>query len=101
MNMGNMQQMMKQAQKLQKQMVEAQENLSKQEFVGKSPQEYVTASFTGDKTLKNLEIKSEIVDPEDVDLLSDMIVMAVNDGLTQITKAQEASVGKYTKGLPF
>lgn len=99
--MGNMQQMMKQAQKLQKQMMDAQEQLNQQEFTGKSTNEYVTTTFTGNRQMKNLEINEAIIDPEDADMLSDMVLMAVNDALTQIEDANEKTMGKYTKGLPF
>ena len=99
--MGNMQQMMKQAQKLQKQMMEAQETLNTQEFVGLSSNDYVKATLTGDRKLKAIEINQAIVDPEDVDMLSDMVLMAVNDGLAKVEEAQEQTMGKYTKGLPF
>ncbi|MDR2465414.1 MAG: YbaB/EbfC family nucleoid-associated protein [Streptococcaceae bacterium] len=99
--MGNMQQMMKQAQKLQKQMLEAQETLAKQDFLGVSTNEYVKATFSGDKQLKTVEFHEDVVDPEDTDLLSDMVVMAVNDALSKIDAASEKTMGKFGKGLPF
>jgi DNA-binding YbaB/EbfC family protein len=97
----NMNQMMKQAQKLQKQMGEKQNALEEKDFVGKSTNDYVVATVSGARVVKNLEIKEDVVDPDDVDLLSDMVMMAVNDALSQIAKEQEQVLGGLGKGLPF
>ena len=86
--MGNMQGMMKQVQKMQK------------EFIGEATNQLVTATFTGDRTMKDLTIKEDVVDPEDVDMLQDLVIMAVNDALVKIEKETEATLGKYTKGMP-
>lgn len=99
MNGMNMQQMMKQAQKMQKQMMAEQQDLAAQEFVGTAPDEMVTAKFTGDKKLVDLQIKPEAVDPDDVDMLTDLVVAAVNDGLQKVDAATQQKLGKYTKGL--
>ncbi|MBL1227376.1 YbaB/EbfC family nucleoid-associated protein [Enterococcus sp. BWR-S5] len=98
--MGNMQGMMKQVQKMQKEMEQAQAALNEKEFVGEATNQLVTAVFTGDKRLKDITIKEEIVDAEDVEMLQDLVVMAVNDGLVKIEKETEATMGKYAKGLP-
>ena len=98
--MGNMQQMMKQAQKMQKQMMVEQETLNAQEFVGVAPDDMVKATFTGDKKLKDLTINPEAVDPDDVDMLQDLVLAAVNDGLSKIDNATQQTMGKYTKGVP-
>ncbi|KRM60441.1 hypothetical protein FC26_GL000529 [Paucilactobacillus vaccinostercus DSM 20634] len=98
--MGNMQQMMKQAQKMQKQMMAEQETLNAQEFVGVAPDDMVKATFTGDKKLKDLTINPEAVDPDDVDMLQDLVLAAVNDGLSKIDNATQQTMGKYTKGVP-
>jgi len=99
--MGNMQQMMKQAQKLQKQMMEAQEGLNSQVFEGVSTNDYVKATFTGERKMTNIEINEQIVDPEDVEMLNDMVMIAVNDALAKVEEAHEKTMGRYTKGLPF
>ena len=99
--MGNMQQMMKQAQKLQKQMMEAKATLDEQEFVGTSTNDYVKATVTGAKKLVDLEINEAIVDPEDVDMLNDMVVQAVNAALDKAKETEEKTMGRYTQGLPF
>lgn len=98
--MGNMQGMMKQMQKLQKEMAEAQEVLQQKEFIGEASNQLVTATFTGAKKLVDIQIKPEVIDPEDIDMLQDLILMAVNDGLAKIEKETEATMGQYTKGLP-
>ena len=98
--MGNMQGMMKQMQKMQKEMVKAQEELDKKEFFGAATNDLVKVVFTGDKTMRTVEINSELIDPEDPDILQDMIILAVNDALTKISEETEATMGKYTKGLP-
>lgn len=99
MNGMNMQQMMKQAQKMQKQMMAEQKDLAAQEFVGKAPDDMVSAKFTGDKKLIDLQIKPEAVDPDDIDMLSDLVMAAVNDGLQKVDTATQQKMGKYTKGL--
>ena len=76
----NMQQMMKQAKKLQAQMAEEQENITAQEFTGKSADDLVIATFSGDRQLKDLKINKEAIDPDDPDMLQDLIIDAVNKG---------------------
>ncbi|WP_086312030.1 nucleoid-associated protein [Enterococcus sp. 7F3_DIV0205] len=98
--MGNMQGMMKQVQKMQKDMEKAQAELNEREFVGEATNQLVTATFTGDRKMKDIAIKEEVVDPEDVEMLQDLVIMAVNDALTKVEKETEATMGKYTKGMP-
>ncbi|OJG66685.1 YbaB/EbfC family DNA-binding protein [Enterococcus moraviensis] len=98
--MGNMQGMMKQVQKMQKDMEKAQAELNVREFVGESTNQFVTATFTGDRKMKDISIKEDIVDPEDVEMLQDLVIMAVNDALTKVEKETEATMGKYAKGMP-
>lgn len=98
--MGNMQGMMKQVQKMQKEMAAAQEVLNEKEFIGEATNQLVTATFTGDRKMKDIAIKEDVVDPEDVEMLQDLIVMAVNDALSKVEKETEATLGKYTKGMP-
>ena len=88
----NMQQMMKQAKKMQQKMMEEQQNLAKEEFIGVSPDEMVKATFTGDKKLTDLQIDPQAVDP-------DLVLAAVNDGLEKVDAATQQKFGKYTKGL--
>lgn len=99
--MMNMQNMMKQAQKLQKQMEKAQADLAATTFTGKSAQELVVAEFTGDKKLVNIQFSESVVDPEDVETLQDMTTQAVNDALAQIDAATQKSLGAFAGKLPF
>lgn len=96
-----MQNMMKQAQKLQKQMQASQEEIANTTFLGKAAQDLVVAEFSGDRKLTSLTIKSDVIDPEDPETLQDLIADAVNDALTQIEKTTEQKLGKFSKGLPF
>ena len=95
----NMQQMMKQAKAMQKKMMAEHEELAKQEFIGKAPDDMVTATFTGDNTLVDLKIKPEAVDPDDVDMLQDLVVAAINDGMKQVNDTTQQKLGKYTRGM--
>ncbi|WP_430608325.1 YbaB/EbfC family DNA-binding protein [Enterococcus sp. DIV2379] len=98
--MGNMQGMMKQMQKMQKEMMKEQEALNSKEFIGESTNGYVKATFTGDKTLQDIAINEAIVDADDVEMLQDMITLAINDGLKKIEKESEQTMGKYTRNIP-
>lgn len=100
-NMGNMQGMMKQMQKLQKEMTSTQDEINKTTFTGKSAQDLVQADFTGDRKMTGLNINPEAIDPDDPDMLSDLVLEAVNNALAQIEQTTQAKMGKYTQGLPF
>lgn len=97
--MGNMQNMMKQMKKMQQQMATEQAALNEETFTGKAPDDMVTVTFTGDKKMQDIRIKPAAVDPDDVDMLQDLIVAAVNDALTQVDAQTQDQMGKYTKGL--
>lgn len=94
----NMQAMLKQAQKLQKDMMTAKEEIDKTEYQGKS--EMVTVTFTGAKQLLNVKLNVEALESDDVEILEDMIVVAVNDALKKIDSDTEQKMGKYTQGMP-
>lgn len=94
----NMQAMLKQAQKLQKEMLDTQEKINSTEFIGKSS--IVTVKMTGNKQLIDVKIDLEQIDKEDIELLQDMIMIAVNDAIKQINKETESKMGKYTQGMP-
>ncbi|MGM9903189.1 nucleoid-associated protein [Enterococcus sp. 10A9_DIV0425] len=99
--MGNMQGMMKQVQKMQKEMAQAQEQLNETEFTGSSTNDLVKVVFTGNRRMKDIQINEQVIDPEDTEMLQDLVVMAVNDVLEKIDTESEKTMGKYTKGLPF
>ena len=94
----NMQAMLKQAQKLQKEMLETQEKINSTEFIGKSS--IVTVKLNGKKQLLDIEIDTKEIEKEDVELLQDMILVAFNDAMNQIDKETESKMGVYTKGMP-
>ena len=99
--MMNMQQMMKQAQKLQKQMEKSQADLAATTFTGTSVQDLVTVSFTGDKKLVSIDFKPEVVDPDDIETLQDMTLQAINQALEKIDAATQKSMGTFAGKLPF
>ena len=99
MGMGNMQQLARQAQKLQQQMTEKQEELEARTYEAASGGGMVTAVVSGKKQLVSLTIKPEAVDPDDVDMLQDMILAAVNEAIRQADEATEKELGKLTGGL--
>lgn len=94
----NMQAMLKQAQKLQKDMMETQEKINSTEFTGKSS--IVTVKMNGKKELLDVKIDMDKIEADDVELLQDMIVVAINDANKQIDKETESKMGAYTKGIP-
>ena len=94
----NMQAMLKQAQKLQKEMLATQEEINNKEFTGKSS--IVTVKMTGDKQLTDVKIDLDQIEEDDIELLQDMIMVAVNDAINQINKETESKMGKYTHGMP-
>jgi DNA-binding protein, ybaB/ebfC family len=99
--MMNMQSMMKQAQKLQKQMEQSQAELAATEFVGKSAQDLVTATLTGDKKVVKIDFQTAVVDPDDLETLSDMTVQSLNNALEQIDEATKKKMGAFAGKLPF
>ncbi|OKL35256.1 YbaB/EbfC family nucleoid-associated protein [Domibacillus mangrovi] len=100
---GNMQNMMKQMQKMQKQMQEAQEELAEQTFEGSSGGGMVKIFISGQKQIVDVQIKEEVVDPEDIDMLQDLVLAAVNDALKKVEDETNQKMGQFTKGmnLPF
>ncbi|QBO35806.1 YbaB/EbfC family nucleoid-associated protein [Periweissella cryptocerci] len=99
---GNMNGMMKQMQKMQKDMQSDQAALEATEFVGVAPDDMVKLTFTGDRKLHDVVIDEKIVDPDDVDTLQDMVLVAINDAMKKIDDTTASTTnGKYTKGLSF
>ena len=96
---GNMQQLARQAQKLQQQMAKMQEEIEAKEFEASAGGGMATAKVNGKKELISIEIKPEAVDPDDVEMLQDLIVAAVNEALRQASDAMEQGMGKMTGGM--
>ncbi len=93
--MGNMQQLMKQAQKMQQELQEAQESLKELEVTGTSGGGLVEVTMTCEKQLSAIKIKPEAVDPEDVEMLEDLIVAAFNDASGKADAIKEEKMGKF------
>ena len=96
---ANMQQLARQAQKLQQQMAKAQEELDTREFEATSGGGMVTAKVNGKRELLALTIKPEAVDPDDVEMLEDMVMAAVNEALRTAADTAEREMGKLTGGM--
>ena len=92
----NMQALMQQAQKMQRDITKKKEELNKKTFTGSS--ELVEVAFTGDKKLVSTKIKSDI-DNDDKEIIEDMFVIAVNDAMAQIDKETESVMGAYGSQL--
>ena len=99
MNQNNMNNLMKQAQRMQRQMQEQQEALENSEFTGKSGGGAVVVTVTGKREIKALTIDPEVVDPEDVEMLQDLIIAAFNEAFRQVEEAGSANLDKLTGGL--
>lgn len=94
----NIQAMMKQAQQLQKKMMDEKKAIDSKVFTGKSS--LVSITMTGDKKVTGVDINMDSIESDDKEMLEDMIMLAVNDAITQIDKETEDKMGKYTQGLP-
>lgn len=94
----NIQAMMKQAQKMQKDMLATKEEIDKMIFEGKSS--FVTVQVNGKKELLNISIDSDSMDKDDLEMLQDMIVVAVNDAMKKVDVETENKMGKFTQGMP-
>ena len=96
---GNMQQLARQAQKLQQQMAKMQEEIEKREFEATAGGGMATAVVNGKKELISLTIKPEAVDPDDVEMLQDLVMAAVNEALREAGDTMDREMGKMTGGL--
>jgi nucleoid-associated protein EbfC len=97
--MGNMQKMMKQMQKMQKDMAKAQEELGEQRIEGTAGGGMVTVTVSGHKEVVDVKINEEAVDPEDVEMLQDLVLAATNDALKKAEELTNETMGQFTKGM--
>ncbi len=97
----NMNSMIKQAQKMQEKITEVQEDIENREFSTTVGGGAVEVTMTGRKAIKNLVIKPEVVDPEDIEMLQDLIISAFNDTVKQIEETTEKEMGAITGGVSF
>ena len=95
----NMQQLMKQAQKMQQQMMAAQEALAQAEVTGTSGGGLVTATVTGSGDVVSVKIKPEAVDPDDVESLEDLVVAALHDASRAARALADERMGPLTSGM--
>lgn len=93
--MGNMQNILKQAQKMQKEMQEKQETVANKEFETSAGGGAVVVKATGDKVIKEITIKPEVVDKDDVEMLQDLILTAVNEALNKADAMMQSELGQF------
>lgn len=97
--MKNMNQMMKQVKKMQEQMVKAQAELEHKTVEGTAGGGVVLCTANGQKKILDIKIKPEAVDPEDVEMLQDLVLTAVNDALKKAEELANQDLGKFTGGM--
>ncbi|PZD96472.1 YbaB/EbfC family nucleoid-associated protein [Paenibacillus sambharensis] len=97
--MNNMNQMMKQVKKMQEQMMKAQEELAEKTIEGTAGGGVVSVQVNGHKKLLNVTIKPEAVDPDDIEMLQDLILTAVNDAITKADELANKDMSKFTGGM--
>lgn len=94
-----MNQMMKQVKKMQEQMLKAQEELGGKTVEGSAGGGVITVTVNGHKKLLDITIKPEAVDPDDVEMLQDLVLTAVNDALAKAEEMSNKDMGKFTGGM--
>lgn len=92
MNINNL---MKEAKKMQASMEKSQEELAQKEFDATAGGGAISVKVLGDKTLKKIKIQKDVVDPDDVEMLEDLILTCVNEALRKVDSAQAAELGKF------
>ncbi|MBQ6826062.1 MAG: YbaB/EbfC family nucleoid-associated protein [Clostridia bacterium] len=96
---GNMNQMLKQAQKMQEDMANLQADLEEREYTATSGGGMIEVTVDGKHLIKNIKIKPDAVDPEDPEMLEDLITVAVNEAITNAIKTSEEEMSAITGGL--
>ena len=97
--MGNMNNLLKQAQRMQKQMEEQQRELEEKEFTASAGGGAVEVTISGKHVVTAVKLAEEVVDPEDIEMLQDLIVAATNEALRKVNEATQESVGRVTGGM--
>ncbi len=97
--MGNMQGMLKKVQKMQADMMKMQEDLKNRTVETTVGGGAVSVVVSGKKELKSIKINPSAVDPDDVEMLEDLIISAVNEGMRQVDEMTEKEMGKVTGGM--
>ena len=96
---GNMSNLMKQAQRMQRQMEESQKELETKEFTAKAGGGAVEVTVTGKKEVTKVKLSQEVVDPDDVEMLEDLVMAATNEALRMAEDANAEVMNKMTGGL--
>ncbi len=91
----NMNQLMKEAKKMQADMEKSQEELISKEFEATAGGGAISVKVYGDKKIKEIKLNKDIVDPDDVEMLQDLIITCVNEAMRKVDSAQAAQFGKY------
>ena len=96
---GNMNNLMKQAQRMQRQMEESQKEVEAKEFTAKAGGGAVEVTVTGKKEITTVKLSEAVVDPDDIEMLEDLIMAATNEALRQVDEASQKSMASITGGL--
>ena len=96
---GNMNNLMKQAQRMQRQMEESQKALEEKEITAAAGGGAVEVTMNGKKEVLKVKLSPEVVDPDDIEMLEDLIVAATNEAIRQIEELSQESMSKITGGL--
>lgn len=96
---GNMNNLLKQAQRMQKQMEEQQKELEEKEFTASAGGGAVEVIISGKKEIKKVTLQPEVVDPDDIEMLEDLIMAATNEAIRQVEEYSQESMAKITGGL--
>ena len=96
---GNMNNLMKQAQRMQRQMEESQKEMETKEFTAKAGGGAVEVTVTGKKEITKVKLSEEVVDPDDIEMLEDLVMAATNEALRMADEANAAIMNKMTGGL--
>ena len=91
----NINQLMKEAKKMQADMEKSQEELVSRDFEATAGGGAISVKVSGDKQIKEIKLQKEIVDPDDIELLQDLIITCVNEALRKVDSAQAQQFGKY------
>ena len=92
MNIGNL---MKEAKKMQAEMEQSQTELASKEFSATAGGGAIKVTVSGEKQLKDIEIQKDVVDPDDVEMLQDLIITCINDAMKQVDDEQARQMGKF------
>lgn len=96
---GNMNQMLKQAQKMQEDMANLQADLEQREYTATSGGGLIEVTVDGKHLIKNIKINPDAIDPDDSEMLEDLITVAVNEAISNAIKTSEEEMGAITSGL--